>query len=93
VEDVIGMGITDGADGGANDLIVVQFSAGGDFPCDDDEVGLNESFAGDATEGVLGEAGIKHRIGDAVADFVGMAFADRLRRKDKVPSHESGIWH
>ena len=93
VEDVFGMSITDGADGGANDLIVVQFSAGGDFPCDDDEVGLNESFAGDAAEGVLGEAGIKHRIGDAVADFVGMAFADRLRRKDKVPFHESEIWH
>jgi hypothetical protein len=22
-----------------------------------------------------------------------MAFADRLRGKDKVPFHESGIWH
>jgi hypothetical protein len=22
-----------------------------------------------------------------------MAFADRLRRKDKVPFHEGGLWH
>jgi len=93
VEDVFGMSITDGADGGANDLIVVQLRAGGDFPCDDDEIGLNKGFAGDAAEGVMGEAGIEHRIGDCVADFVGMAFADRLRRKDKVPFHESEIWH
>ena len=93
VKDVFGMSITDGADGGANELIEVQFSAGGDFPCDDDEIGLNQGFAGDAAEGVLGEAGIKHRIGDSVADFVGMAFADRLRGKDEVPFHESEIWH
>ena len=91
VEDVFGMSITNGADSGANELIVVQFRAGGDFPCDDDEVGLNKGFAGDAAEGVMGEAGIEHRIGDCVADFVGMAFADRLRRKDKVAFHGSGI--
>ena len=93
VEDVFGMSITDGADGGANELIVIQFREGGDFSCDDDEIGLNQGFAGDAAVRVLGEAGIEDCIGDAVADLIGMAFADRLRRKDKVPFHESGLWH
>ena len=91
VEDVFGMSITDRADGGANELIVIQFRAGGDFSCDDDEIGLNQGFAGDAAVRVLGEAGIEDCIGDAVADLIGMAFADRLRRKDKVTFHRSGI--
>jgi hypothetical protein len=93
VKNVFWVGIADGADGGADDGIVVQFGAGGDFSCDDDEIGFYEGFAGDATVRVLGEAGIEHRIGDSVADFVGMAFADRLRRKDKVAFHKSGICH
>jgi len=93
VKNVFRVGIADGADGGANDSIVVQFGAGGDFTCDDDEVGFYEGFASDATVRVLGEAGIEHRIGDSVADFVGMAFADRLRRKDKVAFHKGGLCH
>jgi len=93
VKDVFRMGIADGADGGANEGIVVQFGAGGDFSCDDDEVGFHEGFASDAAVRVLGEAGVEDCIGDAVADFVGMAFADRLRRKDKVPFHKIGRCH
>ena len=93
MKNVFGMGIADGADGRANQGIVVQLGAGGDFSCDDDEVGFHESFAGDAAVRVLGEAGIEHCIGDSVADFVGMAFADRLRRKDKVPFHKGGRCH
>ena len=59
----------------------------GDFAADDDEVGLGVGFAGDAAELVLREAGVQHGIGNGVAHFVRMAFADGLGGKDKVFAH------
>jgi hypothetical protein len=31
---------------------------------------------------------IQHRIGNGIANFVGMAFTDRLGRKDEIPVHD-----
>jgi len=36
---------------------------------------------------VLGQAGIQDGIGDGIAHFIGMAFADDLRRKDVILAH------
>ena len=49
---------------------------------DDDGVGLHIGFTGNATEFVLGEAGVKDGIGDRIGDFVRMTLADRFRGED-----------
>ena len=38
----------------------------------------NGRLAGDAAVGVLFQNGVEHRVGDLVADFVGMPFGDGL---------------
>ena len=54
----------------------------GDLTTDDHDVALGEGFAGDAALRVHREAGVEDGIGDGVANFVWMAFADGLRRED-----------
>ena len=73
----------------AGDGVEIQLRLGGDFAADDDEVGLGVGFAGDAAELVLREAGVQDVIRNGVADLVGMALADRLRRKDEIFAHNN----
>lgn len=48
---------------------------------DQDHAGGGEAFAGDAAVPVLFEAGIEHRIGNLIADLVGMSFGHGFGRK------------
>ena len=87
VEYVIVVGVADVADGLAHDLIVGGHGLGGDFATDHDDVALGVGLASDPAGGILGQARVEHGVGNGVADFVGMAFADRLRRKDVISAH------
>ena len=62
----------------ADDLNVIEFGFGGDFPADDGDVAFHVGFAGDPSGGILREAGIQHGIRNGVGHFVGMAFANGL---------------
>src|SRR5208337_349015 len=75
VEAVEGVVVANALHGAANDLLKVDVSFGGDFSGDDDEAGRGESFASDAADGILGEAGVEYGIGNLVGDFIGMAFS------------------
>ena len=59
----------------------------GNFTTNDDEITFGVGFACDATGWVLLEASIQHGIGDGVAHFVRVAFADGLGRKDIIFAH------
>ena len=65
----------------------IEFRLGRDFAADHHEIAFGVGLAGDAAELVLREAGIQHVIGNGVAYLVRMAFADGLRRKNKVFTH------
>ncbi len=96
VEDVVGVGVADAADGIADDLADVDDFVDGlggaeffvlkfgdsDFTADDDDVAFHEGFASDAAFEVDGEAGVEDGVGDGIGDFVRMAFADGFGRKD-----------
>jgi len=84
VEDIIVMSIANFTDGLGGDGAEVEFSLGGDFAADDDEVGLRIGFACDPAAGILRQAGIKHGIRDGIANLVRMAFANGFRREDKI---------
>src|SRR5271157_523819 len=79
VEAVEGVVVTDGGDGAADDTLEIDVGLGGDFTGDDDQAGGGQSFAGDAAEGVVGEAGVENGVRNLVGDFIGMAFGHRLR--------------
>ena len=87
VKHVIVVDVADLADALARDLFDVELGLGGDLAADDDDVRLDVGFARDAAELVLREAGVEDRVGNRVGDLVGMAFADRFRRKDVSVAH------
>jgi hypothetical protein len=84
IEAVDGVVIADGLDDSADDLLEVDVSLGGNFAGDNDEAGAGKGFAGDAAHGVFAEAGVENGVGNLVGDFVGMAFGNRLRGKQKT---------
>ena len=61
---------------------------GRDFAADDDEFALGVGLAGHAAFRVLPQTGVQHGIGNRVADFVRMAFADGFGRKDETTKHD-----
>ena len=63
--------------------LIIELGLGGDFAADDDDVALGVSLAGHAAVRVLGQAGVQHRVGNGVANFVRMAFADGLGGEDE----------
>ena len=71
----------------AGDGIEIELGLGGDFAADHDQVALGVGLAGHAAARVLRQAGVQHGIGNGVADFVRMAFADGLGGKDEVLAH------
>jgi len=87
VEHVVVVHIADFADGVAGDFGEVKPGARGDFAADDDDVGFGVTFAGDAAEPVLREAGVQHGVRNGVTNLVRMAFADGLRGKYEVFAH------
>ena len=61
--------------------VEIELRLGGDFAADDDDVALHVSLAGHAAVLVLREAGVQDGVGNGVADFVRVAFADGLGEK------------
>ena len=78
MKDIIIVGITDLTDGGSNELIVVELGAGGNFPCNDNEVRFYKSFTGDTAGGILTEARVENCVRNGITNLIGMAFANRL---------------
>ena len=78
MKNIIIMRVTNVADGLARNGVEIQLRLRRDFAADDDEIRFCVSFAGDAAELVLREAGVQHIIRNGVAHFVRVAFADGL---------------
>jgi hypothetical protein len=101
VEDVVVVGVTNVADGVADDLFDVESLVDGlgltglfvlelrdgDFTTDHDDVGLNERFAGDAAGLIISQASIEDAVGDEIGDFVWVTFANGLGGENKCISH------
>jgi hypothetical protein len=87
VENVVVIHVTDIANGIADDLDVIQLGVRGDFAADNHDVAFGVRFAGHAAARILGQAGVKHSIGNGIADFVRMTFPDRFGRENKTSIH------
>ena len=96
VKNIVLIHVADLTDGVAHDLIdrhdrfkrlVVRQIRNRDFAADDDRVALGEGLASDPAMGILRQARIKHRIGNGVANFVGVTFPDGFGRKNVTTRH------
>src|SRR5438445_358553 len=81
VESVEGIVEDDGLHGAAHHVLKIDVVFGGDFSGDDDQACGGEGFAGDATGGIFGEAGVDNGVGNLVGDLIGMAFGHRFGSK------------
>ena len=70
VDALVGGGVADVADGGADDVLEIDLGVGGDLTEDHDHAGLGGGLAGDLGLGVLGEAGVEDGIGNLIAELV-----------------------
>ena len=66
--------VADLAHGLAHDLRDVHVAVGRDLTHDVHDAGRDRAFAGDAAVRVLRQNGVEDRVGDLVADLVGMSF-------------------
>ena len=82
VEDVVVVHVADLADRLADDLVVIKLGLGRDLTADHHDIALGVGLTGDTAHRILREAGIEDGIGNGVANFVGMAFADGFGGKD-----------
>lgn len=89
VKNIIIVDVANAADGVADDAFKVELRVGGDFAGEDDHVAFDECFGGHAAAFVLREAGVEDRVGNGVAHFVGVAFANRFGGKNIVRGHWS----
>ena len=87
VEHVVIVHVADFADGFARDGDEIELGLGGDFTADNGDVRLHIGFAGDAAELVLSQTGVEDGIGNGICDFVRVALADGLGRKDVTVAH------
>ena len=92
VKDVIIVRIADFTDCLAGNRIEVGLRFGRDFPSHHYQIGLGVGFARYAAARILRQTGIQHGIGNGIADFVRMAFADGLGRKDVVLAHGISLY-
>src|SRR5690606_7576979 len=87
--------IADVLDAGARYVLdpLDHMSGAPDLAADDDAVGGRKGLAGDARMRILGQEGVKHGIGNAVADLVRVPFRNALGSEDEVLSgHEVLHW-
>ena len=87
VENVVVVDVADFPDGLTHDLFEIEFGVRRDFTGEHHHVALDQRFAGHTAFFVLGQARVEHGVGNGVADFVGVAFANRLGGKDIVRGH------
>ena len=62
MEDIVVMGVSDSANGGTDQLVVVEFGTGGNFSRDHNEIGFNKGLTSDAADWILLETGIENGI-------------------------------
>ena len=68
----------------AGQLGDIHIAGGGDFPHDVDQAGGRRGLAGHPGLGVLGDDGVQHRVGNLVADFVGMSLSNGFGCKESL---------
>ena len=74
-----GHGIADLGDDLARDGFIVRHIGRGDLAHQVDFAGAGRHLAGDVCVGIVGKDIIEHRVGDLVANFIGMSARDGLR--------------
>jgi len=74
-----GHGVADLGDDLACDGFIVRHIGRGDLAHQVDLIGAGRHLAGDVCVGIVGKDVIEHRVGDLVADFIGMSARDGLR--------------
>ena len=79
-----GVVVADLFDDLARNLGVIDAGAGGDLTGEHDKTGMRQRFSGDTAVFVLREDGVKHRVGNLVGDFVGMAFGNGFGSEQEV---------
>ena len=89
VENIVVVDVADFPNGLTHDFFEIEFGVGGDFTGEHDHVAFDQCLAGHAAFFVLAEAGVEDGVGNGVANFVGVAFADRLGGKNVVRGHWS----
>ena len=82
VESELGPGVPHLPDRVPGDPRDVDVALGGDLPRHQNQPGREESFAGDATRGVLLQDRIQDRVRDLVGDFIRMPFRHRFGREE-----------
>lgn len=87
IQSLIGIVVTDLLNGVADNRAVVNDSLGGDFSEGHHHSGFCATFARDTRHWVLGQTGIKNRVRDLIAKFVGVSLTDTFRREQ----HHSGF--
>jgi hypothetical protein len=96
MKNVVVVYVTDLADGLAHDFVDGQDSAerfvlgqtgNRDLAANDNDVAFGVGLAGDPTMSILRDAGIKDRVGNCVANFVGVTFTDGFGRKNVTARH------
>src|SRR5699024_5642670 len=83
VEALLGGVVADLAGHVAHDRGDVGVAAGADLPGDVDETRGDHGLHGDPGTAVLAQQVVEDRVGDLVADLVGMPFGDRFGRDRK----------
>jgi hypothetical protein len=76
--------VADTANGVADQRVVVQDGAGGNFAGDHGQAGGHQGLAGNTALGVYLHDFIENRIGNLVGNLVRMAFGDGLRGKQVI---------
>ena len=86
VERLVRVHVSDLANRIAHDAFVVHGHRRRDLAGEHDLAALTQNLTGDSTRRVSTEVGVENGVGDVIADFVRVAFADRLGCED-VAAH------
>ena len=84
VKAVLGPVIADASDDLSGDFGDIHIAAGADLAHDVHKACGHSGLAGHPAHGILLQYGVQHRVGDLVADFVGMSFRYGLGCKQIV---------
>ena len=76
-----GQGVADLSDHPAGNGLIVRREGRGDLAHQMDFIGAGRHLAGNMRVRVVDEDLVQHRVGDLVADFIGMSARDGLRGK------------
>ena len=87
VKAVLGPVITDIADDFSGNFGDIHIALGADLAHDVDKAGGYRGLAGHTAHGILLQNGVQHRVGDLVADLIGMSFRNGLGCKQIVAHH------